>query len=513
MTFDDMVQLVTVARQSGRLTIDVANFAPAAVSRFSAILDTALLELERVNVMMLAPGEIRMGASLRVGIRIDCELRFYREASGIGYTMTFGTRNALALLKGDMQVLRGLVDIDTAWWTASSRAIESLDVAITGLEAKALSIRDGLDNLHLRLGGAVLKALTLADSIFDVVLAGNIPSFSVTKRLHFALPPALQADFRRITVTADGTVTFDAQVALKLLGVAIPPMDLTLALSPVRIAIRFPLPDVPLVPGGFPIQAVRLTDTHVELNGTLGASGYGAAMDGRYILPGGSGHGGRYRFEYNAGNTSPLPDTFELGVDRLTATDALNLVSPLPVRLPAGIDRMVTIQNGYAYYAVGVGAHSASGVPLEQGATVRASVTVFGAPSYFAADVRNSGFRVAILTDPLRLGKNFLAVRGMGVRPPAQYAGPAFAKDAIGIEIDTIAQTARAALIVDVFGATIERMSADVGSGASRSRPRRHCQASPGCRSRSRSTITGSGSGAASSSASRLTSRSPMAST
>jgi hypothetical protein len=93
-----------------------------------------------------------MGASLRVGIRIDCELRFYREASGIGYTMTFGTRNALALLKGDMQVLRGLVDIDTAWWTASSRAIESLDVAITGLEAKALSIRDGLDNLHLRLG-------------------------------------------------------------------------------------------------------------------------------------------------------------------------------------------------------------------------------------------------------------------------------------------------------------------------------------------------------------------------
>jgi hypothetical protein len=330
MTFDDMVQLVTVARQSGRLTIDVANFAPAAVSRFSAILDTALLELERVNVMMLAPGEIRMGASLRVGIRIDCELRFYREASGIGYTMTFGTRNALALLKGDMQVLRGLVDIDTAWWTASSRAIESLDVAITGLEAKALSIRDGLDNLHLRLGGAVLKALTLADSIFDVVLAGNIPSFSVTKRLHFALPPALQADFRRITVTADGTVTFDAQVALKLLGVAIPPMDLTLALSPVRIAIRFPLPDVPLVPGGFPIQAVRLTDTHVELNGTLGASGYGAAMDGRYILPGGSGHGGRYRFEYNAGNTSPLPDTFELGVDRLTATDALNLVSPLP---------------------------------------------------------------------------------------------------------------------------------------------------------------------------------------
>lgn len=457
MTFDDLYQLAATARQTRAFVINIADFAPAAVANFQRTLDGVRLTLSQVEVAELVPNEMRLRGTAQIGIRVECELRFYREGQGIGYALTFATKRPLDLLKGDLRHVADLVDIEAFWWTASSRAIEEVDVAIRGLEAKALRIREGFDNFHLKLDSAVLDFLTLGDAIFEVALTGNIPRFSVAKRLSFALPPVLKAKFERITVTGDGTVTFESEVVLKLLGAEIPPIPLLLALAPTRIAIRLPVPNLPAIPQGIPFQAVTLRESFAEMNGTLGSSKYGVAMDGKYILPGGSGHGGTYRLEYTGGNTSPIPDTIELSIDMLTLSDILNLMTPVPVRLPGGIDRLIVLRNGYAYYAAGPGARSANGVLLEQGVSARASVTVFGAPSYFAADVRSQGFRIKILLNPLRLG-NILALRGTGVQPPAQYAGPRFANDAIGFELDTIAGTAKAAVIVDFLGSTIQQI-------------------------------------------------------
>ncbi len=463
MTFDELYQVAATARQTRTFAIDIADFAPAATANFQRILDTTQLSLDRVNVAALAPNEIRLQGFAQIGLRVDCELRFFREPQGIGHTLTFATQSPLELLEGDLRRITDIVDIAAFWWTASSRAIEEIDVAIPGFEANALRIRQGYDNFHLKIDSQVLDALTLADAIFEVAMTGNTPTFSVAKTMRFALPPIMKATFERLTVASDGSVTFDGEVAFKLLGADLPPIPFPLLISPTRIAVRLPVPDLPM-PRGIPFQAVALRDSHAEMNATLGSAKYGVAMDGEYILPGGGGNGGTYRFEYMAGNTTPIPDTIELSIDMLTLSDVLNLMTPIPVRLPGGLDRLVTIRNGYAYYAAGPGARSASGTPLDQGVTARASVTVFGAPSYFAADVRPQGFRVALLTNPLRLG-NILALHGRGVVPPANYSGPAFARDAIGIEIDTIAGTAKAALIIDFLGTTIERVEGRIEQG------------------------------------------------
>lgn len=463
MTFDELYQLAVTARQTRALALDIAAFAPGAAADLQRFLGTAQLALARVHVAALAPNELVVRGAMQVGLRIECEARFYREGQGIGYALTFATQNPLDLLKGDLARLADLVPIDALWWTASSRAIDAVDVAIAGLEAKALRIAAGLDNFHLRIDSQILDAIGLADTVFQAITSGSIPSFSVAKRIPFALRPLLTGALERLTVGGDGSFRIEGQIGLKLLGVDIPPVPTVLALSPTRVALRLPIPDLPM-PKGMAFQAVMLRDSHAEMNAALPASQYGVAMDGRYILPGGAGHGGTYRFEYTGGNTSPIPDTIELSIDMLTMSDVLNLMTPVPVRLPAAIDRLVVLRNGYAHYAVGPGATSASGAPLPQGIGARASVSTFGFPSYFAAAVRPGGLEVQLLMNPLKLGK-ILAIRGTGVRPPADYAGPAFLPDAIGFAINTAAGTASAALIVDFLGTTIERIEGKIEQG------------------------------------------------
>ncbi len=465
MTFDDIHGLAADARQSRALVLDMANLAPAVADAVGKWLNTTRLQLSRVNVSQLTPDEIRLTAAMQIGLRVDCELRFFRETSGVGYALTFATGNPLDLLRGDFRVVADLIAIDALWWTASSRVLDNVDVAINGLEAKALRFRQGFDNVHLRLDSAVLGALQLAESVFDLVMTGQIPQFSVAKELRFKLDPVLEARVRRLTVGAAGALTLDGDVMPKLLGVEIPAIPANLHFTPTSVAIRVPVPDPPAMPNGIPFQVITLSDCSVEINAALGSVKYGIAADGRYRLPGGSGHGGTYRFEFAAGNTSPIPDMIELDVNELDIGDVLNLISPARIRLPSGLTDLVKLRNGYAYYAVRQGARSASGVVLDQGVTARGSVTVFGAPGYFSVDVHNGAIAAALLTNPLKLG-NVIALRGTGVRPPSQYAGPLFAADAIGIAINTGAATATAALIVDFLGQTVSRVEGAIEQGA-----------------------------------------------
>ncbi len=464
MTFDDLHKLVASARQTRALALEIADFAPSVADTIGQWVDTTRLELSRVGVALLAPDELRLTGAMQLGLRIDCELRFFRESGGIGYALTFGTGNPLELLRGDFKAIAGLVAIDALWWTASSRAMKDVDVALAGLEAKALEFRKGFDNLHLRLDSRVLDTLKLAGAVFDVVMTGQVPAFSVAKELHFELKPVLEARVRRLTVGANGALALEGEVIPKLLGAPVPPIPAAMHFTPASVAIRVPVPAPPPMPRGIPFQAITLSHCFAEVAGSLGAANYGIAADGRYVLPGGSGNGGTYRFEYSAGNTTPIPDTIELSIDELRIGDVLNLMSPVAVKLPAGIGDLVVLRNGYAYYAAKQGARSASGVELAQGVTARGSITVFGAPAYLSVDVHSGAVAARLLTDPLRLGK-ILALRGTGVRPPAQYAGPRFAPDAIGIAIDTGAGTAEASLIVDFLGQTIHQAEGAIEQG------------------------------------------------
>ncbi|WP_298095982.1 hypothetical protein [Brevundimonas sp.] len=464
MTFDDLYKLVASAQQTRTLALDIIDFAPSAAESIRKWIDTTRLQLSRVSVAQLAPAELRLTGSMQLGLRIDCELRFFREPEGIGYALTFATSNPLDLLRGDFKAISDLVAIDALWWTAASRRMAGVDVAITGLEAEALEFRQGFDNLHLRLNSPVLDALTLGGSVFSVTMNGQIPAFSVAKELRFDLDPVLEARFQRLTVGANGDVELEGKVIPKLLGAQIPPIPADMHFDTTSVAIRVPVPNPPSMPRGIPFQAITLSKLFAEVRGSLGAANYGIAADGRYLLPGGSGNGGTFRFEYSAENRSPVPDTIELSINELMIGDVLNLLSPVAVTPPAGIDEAITLSNGYAYYAAKQGARSASGVTLEKGLTARSGITVFGAPGYFSVDVHQSAMAATVLTNPLKLGR-VLALRGTGVRPPTQYVGPRFAPDAIGIAIDTGAGTARASLIVDFLGQTIQRMEGAIERG------------------------------------------------
>lgn len=457
LTFDELYQLAERAKQTRALAVDLLEVAPAAADTIAQYIDTARLDLRRVSVALLAPQEIRLSGTLQLGLKIDCEMRVFKETSGLGYALTFGTSNPLDLLPSDFRVVTDIVDIEALLWTASSRAIDQVDIAISGLQAKALRMREGLDNFHLKLDNTVLEKLGLAESVFELALAGQVPQFSVAKRLTFRLPPALDAEFNRLTVGAGGLVELDGRVLIKLLGVSIPPIPTNMRFDPISVAVRVPVPDMPQLPQAIPLQKITLHQSFAELKGQLGAPSYAIAADGRFKLPGGSDRGGTYRFEYSAGNPGPIPDVLELSVNELTLSDALNLVSPAPMRLPDGIDNLVSLRNGYAHYAVTQGARSSSGARLDKGASVRGSITLFGAPAYLAVNVTNAGMQARLLTNPLRLG-SVIALRGTGVNPPANYSGPSFDNDAIGIAIDTAHATAKAALVVDFLGTTVSRL-------------------------------------------------------
>lgn len=464
MTFDDLSKLVASARQTRAIGLEISDFAPAVADNIGKWIDTTRLQLSRVSVAQFELNELRLTGTMQLGLRIDCDLRFFRDPAGIGYALTFATSSPLDLLRGNFKVIRDLIDIEALWWTASSRMMQNVDVAIGGLKAEALEFKEGLENLHLRLNSRILDTLQLADAIFNVAMDGQIPAFSVTKELHFELRPVLEARVHRLTVGADGTLALKGDVIPKLLGVPIPPIPADMHFTPISVAIRVPVPAPPPMPKGIPFQTITLSNCFAEVSGTLGAADYGIAADGRYLLPGGSKSGGTFRFEYSGGNSSPIPNTIELSINQLKMGDVLNLMSPVAVKLPAGINDIVTLRNGYVYYAAKQGARSADGTALEQGITARGSITMFGAPAYFSVDIHSGAVAAKLLIDPLRLGK-ILALRGAGVRPPAQYAGPRFAPDAIGIAFDTGAGTAKASLIVDFLGQTIHQTEGAIEEG------------------------------------------------
>jgi len=463
LSFDELHRLAEEVQRSQRFALDIGALATEAIEPFRRVLGSTTLSLRRASVAVLGVDEIVLRGSIRLGVQLECELRFYREGQRIGYTLTFATGNPLRLLGGDLRRIADIVEIEALWWTASSRAVQAASIAIRNFEATALRVREGFDNFHLRLNNRVLAALDLDEAIFEVSLLNSVPSFSTTLNREFALPPVLRARFGRMTIEANGSVSFDAEVQLRLLGSELPPIPVPIVFAPDRVAVRLPVP-IPLeMPTELPFRTISLRDTHVEIEGRLSAGTYAYGVDGRFVLPG-TGHGGTYRFMYTAGNATPIPDMIELTAETLTVSDALNLLSPVPAVLPESLDSVVTVRNAYLYYAGVPGARSADNIPLEQGSSLRASVQIFGQAGYVAADTRPGGVIVAILTNPLRIG-NILALRGTGVMTPRQYRGPRFDRDAIELRVDTQAGTARTALQVDFLGSPVQRVEAALERG------------------------------------------------
>jgi hypothetical protein len=459
MTFEDLHSLANQARSTRTFVLDVGQFAADAVQAFRLFLETPAVTIQGVVVALASPNEIILRGTCQLGFRLDCELRFFREQAGIGYSLTFATRRPASMLKGELRKVADLVNIDTLWWTASSRAIDAFDIAISGLEAKAMRIREGFENFHIRIDNPILRTLGLADAVFDVLLSGSIPSFSIALKRDFALPPVLKARFNKVTISPDGRITFDSEVMLKLLGQDLGPIPALLGFEPDRVAIRLPVPGTLAMPAGLPFKTIALKNTFVEVAGQLNGGNYGVAADGDFTLPG-TGHGGDFRFKYSAGNATPIPDMIHLTAETLTLSDAMTLVSPVPIRLPTAIDKMIAIRNAYLYYSAGPDV-SRDGVPIEPGTTARGSVTVLGQAGYFSADYRPDGLRAAVLTNAIRIG-DILVLRGFGVTAPRQYRGPAFASDAMAISLDTVAGTASADLQVQFLGKPLQRLMASI---------------------------------------------------
>jgi hypothetical protein len=463
LTFEALRQRALVAVQSRNFAVDLQALAGESVAQIIEGLGTPTLSLQGVTVEFPHQQEIVVRGGFRAAIRVEVELRLYQEPNGVGHTLTLATSAPADLLPGELRKIAGLVSIDALWWTSSSRAIAAATVAVGSFRAQGLRIRAGADNLHVRLENRVLETLGLGAAVLEVALAGAAPVFSVALGLGFALPPVLKARFDRLSITADGSVTFDADVSLRLLALDLPAVRLPMLVAPDRIALRLPFPSIE-TPGALPFRGVSLRDNHIEIEAQLGSGSYGVAADGRFLLPK-TGHGGSYRFRYGAGNTTPVPDMVELSAETLTVSDAVNLVSPVEVKLPDQIDSLATLRNAYLYYATRPGERAADGTTLDQGSTVRSSVQVFGLVGYLSADSRLEGLRASILLNPIRLG-SVLALRGDGVVPPRQYAGPAFARDAFALAIDTIAGTATTALQFEFLGTAVQRVEAAIRQGA-----------------------------------------------
>ncbi|MEW5683955.1 MAG: hypothetical protein AB1942_03445 [Pseudomonadota bacterium] len=453
----------SAAASTKAFELDIAQVAAEAVEPFTRLLGTSILALRNVSAVFPNPDEIVVRGAFRVGIKIECEARFYREGAGVGYVLSFATRSPLDLLKGPLQAVADLVDIDGVWWTAASRPVAALDVATRGLEARALRIREGFENFHVKLDNAVLKALQLRNTVFEVALLQDIPSFSTPLDLSFSLKPVLKANFRRLTITRTG-VKFDAAVRVNVLGMNVPEFPLPLDLKPDRVELAFDVPFDLQLPPQLPIRTLSLHQNKVAIEGSLRDANYGFSGRGAFRLPE-TGHGGSYYFSYRAGNTTPIPDVLVLTAETLTISDAVNLISPVAVVLPAGMDSAVTLRQAFVHYAAAPVAEGPDGTPIAQGVSLRSSVQVLGYPGYLAADVRPEGLGCRVLMNPLEI-PNVVSLRGAGVRPPRDYRGPPFRKDAVELQVDTAAGTAQAGLLVELLGQPAQRLVGAMRNGA-----------------------------------------------
>jgi hypothetical protein len=459
--FDQLVRVATEAQRSGRFNINLAMLAGEAIAQLQQVLGAVELRLRNAAAQIRSADEFVVTGAVH-GAALKPELRFYRAPGGADYAITIATGRPLRLLPEALRSIAALADVEALWWTVASRPVEAATVTIRGFEAQALRFRQGMDNFHLRLKNPVLKALDLEKSVFELALADRVPSLTTALAREFRLPPFLTARFNRVSLAVDGTLSFDSEVRLRLLGRDIPKFSLDLQISPVRILVPVPVPFDLQLPEELPWKSIVLTDNRVLIEGRLGAPGYGYGVDGRFKLPG-TGHGGTYYFQYNAGNPGPVPDTLELTAETLTASDALNIVSPAVV-LPQALDQWVVIRNAYLTYAVAPNARSRSGKPIQQGSSLRAEVQVFGEAGYLAVQSAADGVQAAILTNPFRIGR-VVALRGTGVQSPPGYSGPPFDPDAIEIRLDTRAGTATAGIQLDFLGKPLQRIQASVSAG------------------------------------------------
>lgn len=442
---------------TGTYQLAVGAIADELAAAVQELLGFAALKIEQLRVPEINANRIRLTGAVRLPYRqgltvnIAIELLLVRAGSGMDYSFAFAAADkALDVLAGELRTVLDLlpVEVEGLWFTLSSIQREAAQIAIPGRELADVAIARGRGVLF-RLKGKLLDLLQLSDTVFYLASLTKPLRFETKLDASASVGNLLTLEVTSIAVNGADSITFVGRAAFKLFDGELV-FDTKLGLTSKGISQDIEVPQEFIAPFNRAMfQPLVFSNTIVRLSGTI--SSYAVGLTGNFKIKG-SPNGGAYLATYATGNNTPFPDLFELDSDRLTLSDAITVMAGVPIALPPFLDRIVTLERTYLYYAVRSGLRTLSDVPSVKGAKAHCNVIVLGYRAYgeFGALADGTG-SAKLLLEPIKLG-SILQIRGKGTGSPIGYKGTKIGAKAIQLEVDSSSRRAVASLEVALFG-------------------------------------------------------------
>ncbi|GAB3097792.1 hypothetical protein [Lysobacter terrae] len=432
-SFAELQQQVKEGVRVGALLLDLAMLAPQLAPKLENLLSLAKIQLGALKAE-IGDTEIRVRGTWKLAsTTFGVEACFAYAGSGIDCTVAIApTRNLLTAVGGDLALILKALPIKPAdfWITLSTVERRSARIAIEGHEVADAVIAEGRGYL-MRFEGRLLELAQLEKVVLSLTDGLEQPVFHVNLNKKISIKPLLDLQLDGLTFANAQQLTITGAATLHLFGATLACAG-DLALSARSIGFSADVdPIVKMLDHVF-FHAFTLQKSRATITGTLDA--YVVGLAGEFKISG-SPDGGRYQAQYSSGNTTPFPDLFELDAGRITPSDALTVMTGVPIQLPNALDRLVVLESVYLYYAAFDGRPTLSGVPSRRGAALHGDIVLLGYRGYVAAEAFEDSYRLALLLNPINLG--IIEIGGSGEATPATYKGTKVKPGAIRLELDT----------------------------------------------------------------------------